>query len=86
MRRYRYLSEPRRTAKGKPHMVLALHADGKKTDEIYDLTGCTKSAIQRYLDDYEAGRGEADFASYIGKDLTPKDLCRLHGTWAAHHG
>ena len=30
--------------------------------------------------------GESDFASYIGKDLTPKDLCRLHGTWIAHHG
>jgi hypothetical protein len=28
MRRYRYLAEPRKTAKGKPHMVLALHADG----------------------------------------------------------
>src|SRR5262249_3935106 len=86
MRRYRYLSEPRGTAKGKPHMVLALHADGKAPDEIYDLTGCTKSAIQRYIEDYEAGRGEADFTGYIGKDLTPKDLCRLHGTWAAHHG
>jgi hypothetical protein len=86
MRRYRYLSEPRRTAKGKPHMVLALHADGKQPAEIYDLTGCTKSAIQRYIDDYQAGRGEADFSSYVGKDLTPKDLCRLHGTWAALHG
>ena len=84
MRRYRYLSDPRRTAKGKPHMVLALHADGKTVDEIYDLTGCTRSAIQRYIDDYESGRGDGDFSSYIGKDLTPKDLCRLHGTWAAH--
>ena len=28
LRPYRYLADPRRTAKGKPHMVLALHARG----------------------------------------------------------
>ena len=86
MRRYRYLSEPRRTAKGKPHMVLALYADGKSVDEICAETGCTRSAVQRYVADYDEGRREADFSSYVGKDLTPKDLCRLHGTWAALHG
>jgi len=62
----RYLSEPRRTPKG------------KNSDEICQLTGCTRSALQRYLADYEAGRQESDFQSYIGVDLNPKDLCRLH--------
>jgi hypothetical protein len=83
MRRYRYLSEPRRTAKGRAHMILALHADSKTPEEIAQSTGGTKSGIQRYISDYEEGKQEADFSSYIGKDLSPKDLCRLHGTWAA---
>ena len=84
MKMYRYLSEPRRTAKGKTYLVLALHAQGKTPEEIADLTGCTRSAIQRYISDYEAGRQEKDFSSYFGADLSPKDLCRLHGTAAAH--
>jgi hypothetical protein len=84
MKLYRYLSEPRRTAKGKTYLALALHGQGKSVDEIYQLTGCTRQAIQRYIEDYEAGRAETDFKSYFGADLSPKDLCRLHGTWAAH--
>jgi hypothetical protein len=84
MKTYRYLSEPRRTAKGKTYLVLALHALGKTPEEIADLTGCTRSAIQRYVADYEAGQKEKDFSSYFGVDLSPKDLCRLHGTSAAH--
>jgi hypothetical protein len=83
MKTYRYLSEPRRTAKGKTYLVLALHALGKTAEEIADLTGCTRSAIQRYVADYEAGRQEKDFSSYFGAELSPKDLCRLHGTSAA---
>lgn len=84
MKTYRYLSEPRRTAKGRTYLVLALHDLGKTPDEIADLTGCTRSAIQRYIGDYEAGRHEKDFSTYFGIDLSPKDLCRLHGTAAAH--
>ena len=86
VKRYRYLSEPRRTAKGKTYLVLALHAEGKTADEICQLTGCPRSALQRYLADYEAGRQESDFQSYVGIDLSPKDLCRLHGTAAACNG
>ena len=83
MKLYRYLSEPRRTAKGKTYLVLALHAQGKTGEEIYQATGCTRQAIQRYIEDFEAGRSESDFQSYFGAELSPKDLCRLHGTWAA---
>ncbi len=86
MRRCRYLSEPRRTAKGKPHMVLALHADGAGPETIAQRCGAPRAAIQRYVEDFEAGKQEADFSPYVGKDLSPKDLCRLHGTWAAMHG
>jgi hypothetical protein len=81
MKPYRYLSEPRRTGKGKAHVVLALHAGGASPDEIHERTGCPRASVKRYVEDFEAGRQQADFEEYFGADLTPRDLCRLHGTW-----
>ncbi|MBL8799785.1 MAG: hypothetical protein JNM56_38240 [Planctomycetia bacterium] len=86
LRPYRYLSEPRRTAKGKLLLVLALHVQGLDPAAIQQLTGCPRASIQRYLTDYETGRQLADFAGYRGCDLSPADLCRLHGTWHARFG
>jgi hypothetical protein len=86
MRRYRYLSEPRRISKGKLHMVLALHAQGLSIDQIHARTGCPRQTIQRYVADFEEGRLQVDFDPYYGIDLSPKDLCRLHGTWHSAYG
>jgi hypothetical protein len=79
MRPYRYLTEPRRVKKGKPHMVLALHAEGTDAASIARLTGCPKGSVARYVEDFEVGRQEADPTPYYGKDLAPRDLCRLYG-------
>jgi hypothetical protein len=84
LRPYRYLTEPRRIAKGKPLLVLSLHAQGMDPDAIHRLTGCPRQSVCRYIADCEAGRQAADFAPYFGRDLSPGDLCRLHGTWHAH--
>jgi hypothetical protein len=81
LRAYRYLSEPRRTSKGKAYLVLALHVQGMAPAAIQQITGCTKQALQRYLADFEEGRQNSDFEAFFGKDLSPKDLCRLHGVW-----
>ena len=86
MRPYRYLSEPRRTKKGKPHMVLALHAQGKSTEDITQLTNCPQRIVERYIAEFEAGRKDADFSPYFGVYLTPAQLCRLYGVWSAHWG
>jgi hypothetical protein len=86
MRRYRFLTQPRRIAKGKPQMVLALHADGMAPAEIQRLTGCPRASIQRYIAEYETGRELSDFAPFIGSDTSPSDLCRLHGIWQAAWG
>src|SRR5262249_26111905 len=53
LRPYRYLTEPRRTAKGKPLLVLALHVGGADPERIRALTGCSRQAIARYLADFE---------------------------------
>ena len=86
LRPYRYFTEPRRIGKGKAQMVLALHVAGKSAEEIHALTGCPRATVQRYVSDFEEGRSERDFGPYYGIDLSPKDLCRLHGTWHANFG
>jgi hypothetical protein len=86
MRHYRYLNEPRRISKGKLHMVLALHVEGRTVAEIRERTGCTKGASERYIADREEGTKESDFTPYFGKDLGPKELCRLHGLCSVKAG
>ncbi len=86
MRPYRYLTEPRRTKKGKLHLVLALHAQGIDPSEIQRLTNCPRRTIERYIVYFERGRKEADFAPYFGIDLGPAELCKLYGVWFAHWG
>jgi hypothetical protein len=81
LRTYRFLSEPRRIAKGKLLLVLARHAAGASADQVAQETGSPRGTVQRYVQDFEAGRQEPDLSSFYGKDLGPKDLCRLHGTW-----
>jgi hypothetical protein len=86
MRPYRYLCEPRRTKKGKLHLVLALHAQGTGVEDIQRLTNCPRRTVERYIADFDTGRKEADFAPYFGIDLGPTELCKLYGVWFAHWG
>jgi hypothetical protein len=86
MRPYRYLTEPRRITKGKPHMVLALHQQDRDTAAIHQLTGVPRKAIERYVADFEVGKDVPDFTGYVGKELGTGDLCRLMGTCAARFG
>ena len=84
MRSYRYLSDPRRTKKGKIPIVLALHARGESPEEIQRQTNCPRRTVERYIADFEVGLKEADFSPYFGKDLGPSDWCKLYGVWSAH--
>lgn len=79
LRRYRYLSDPSRTAKGKPHMVLALLLDGETAEAACARTGSPLKTVRRYAADLETGKRETDLAPYYGKDWSTSDLCRLHG-------
>ncbi|MBA4067103.1 MAG: hypothetical protein C0501_26030 [Isosphaera sp.] len=83
---YRYVTEPRRVTKGKPHLVLALHRRGESVEAIRELTGCPRKTVERYVADFAAGKKVTGFDGYVGKELSTGDLCRLLGTWAATHG
>lgn len=85
-RAYRFLTEPRLIAKGRPHLILALHRAGHTADAIRDLTGVAKKTVERYTADFRLGEAVADFDGYIGKELGTSDLCKLLGTWHAKHG
>lgn len=86
MKPYRFLSEPKRIAKGKVHMVLALHAKKHTPEQINQLCGCPKGTVQRYVLDYEVGKQETDFGPYFGIDLGNPELCKLTGLWQAKYG
>lgn len=83
---YRFLTEPKRIAKGKVHVALALDEEGHSLDEIAKLTGCPKGAAARYIADCRAGQSSSGFAEYCNADLNPTALCRLHGAWFANYG
>jgi hypothetical protein len=78
-RHYRFLTEPGRIAKGKPHMVMGLHRLGRAPEEIREVTRSPARSIATYVAEYENGRRAGQFEDYFGKELGPRDLCRLHG-------
>jgi hypothetical protein len=79
LRRYRYLSEPRQTAKGKVLLTLALLQEGHDLDSIAELTGCPLAVLRRYQAEFTIGQAERDYTPYYGRDLTAAEWCRLHG-------
>lgn len=78
-RPYRFLTEPRATSKGKPHMVVGLHRLGRSPAEIRQVTNAPVRSIATYVAEYETGLRTGRFEDYFGKELGPRDLCRLHG-------
>ena len=85
-RPYRFLTDPLAISKGRPHLVLALHRRGETPDAIQRITGTPRKTVERYIKDFEEGKGAVNFDAYIGKDLSTAELCRLLGTWAAKYG
>jgi hypothetical protein len=85
-RPYRFLTEPSRISKGKPHLVLALHRAGRTPEEIRAIIDMPLKTINRYIADFNAGKQVENFDGYIGKDLGTSDLCKMLGTWHAKYG
>ncbi len=85
-RPYRFLSEPARIRKGKPHLITSLHQQGWSPAEIAAVTGTRLSVLQGYLEAFEAGRAAPIGASSevsseaFGGDLSTRELCGLLGS------
>jgi len=76
-RNYRYLTEPKAIKKGKQHMVVALHREGKSAAEITAATGVAKASVERYKAAFEAGKGKP--AESFRDDLSNEQICEMFG-------
>ncbi len=76
-RPYRFLSEPARIKKGKPHLVCALHAQGRAAAEIAEVAALRRSIVDAYVAAYEAGRTMSPAA--FTADLSGSQICSLLG-------
>jgi 3-methyladenine DNA glycosylase Mpg len=74
---YRFLTEPARIKKGRPHLVCSLHAKGKTPTEITQITGSKPAQVAAFLTQYEAGRGRD--VKEFRKDLSTDEMCQLFG-------
>lgn len=76
-RPYRFLSEPRRIKKGRPHVVVGMHRRGRQAAEIAAATGSSAAQVAKYVAQYEAGK-RLHPREFV-KDLSAEELCRLLG-------
>lgn len=74
---YRFLSEPARTKKGRPYLVVGLHRQGLEAREIAARAGMSAAQVATYVAAYERGKGR-DPEQYR-RDLSPEELCELLG-------
>jgi hypothetical protein len=81
-RPYRFLTEPARIRKGKPHLITALHQQGRSPAEIAALTGTRRAVVEGYLAAFEAGKARP-IAEFGGDVSTTDELCQLLGACAA---
>ena len=89
LRPYRALTRPRKIAKGRVHLVIALHQAGELPESIEALTGAPRRTVKQYIEAYERGRALGSTESVArdrggqslhGKSLSATELCLLHGT------
>lgn len=82
-REYRYITEPKAIKKGKQHMVVALHRQGKSAAEIAAATGVAKGSVEKYRAAFEAGKGKP--AESFRDDLSNEQICELFGACEKWH-
>jgi hypothetical protein len=58
-------------------MILALHHEGKKPDEIARKTNAQSKTVTKCIDLYEKGKKKKP--ETFGKKLTDDEVCEAHG-------
>ncbi len=84
MQRYRFLTRPDATRKGRPQLILALHIDGRSVPEIRQTVRSPIRTIEGYIRDFESGRSLPSLDPFLKTDWNTRDLCRLYGHWYEH--
>jgi 3-methyladenine DNA glycosylase Mpg len=71
MKPYRFMKYPKSVKKGRQHLVLELHHDGYKSEEIQSITGCSLRQCEKWTNYYNIGfLGKGNLEEFF--DLTLK--------------
>ncbi|MEM1347885.1 MAG: hypothetical protein AAGI01_04955 [Myxococcota bacterium] len=82
---YRFLTDPT-IKKGKVHTIVALHQSGMEAADIARVVRSPAKSVRGYVEAYEAGASRASLAQWFGESLATRDVCVMHGAWAARYG
>lgn len=86
MKLYRYLILPSVTKKGKIHMALALHSQGKMPRQIQEIVGSTLVAINGWIELYKKGYN-MKITDFLNVNLSDNEqLCKAIGSWTKTYG
>jgi len=78
MKPYRYVSHPEKVRKGRPNVILGLHAQGKSLEEIIKISGVARSHASNYVKLIEEGKKKS-IEDFKGKKLSTNLTCQLAG-------
>jgi hypothetical protein len=79
-RHYRFLTDPKKCKKGRLHLAVALHQQGRALADICRVTDSREAVVKGYLEAYESGK-TAPFSEF-GGDLSTTTTCALFGACA----
>eukprot|EP01137_Pigoraptor_chileana_P025635 Opistho-2@95390 len=82
MRPYRFLIMPDRLKKGKQHLMLQMHVAGASAGDVKTTCGVAQPVYARTIALFEEGK-TMPFDSFIAKNLSPDDFCRMYGAHIA---
>jgi len=85
---YRHHSLVSSMSKGKHHMILALHQQGKSSKEISTIMGGSQGTIEKYVEHFKkGGKGGKKLTSYFTKKtLSTEEFSGLYGAWNSAYG
>jgi len=85
---YRHHSLVSSMSKGKHHMILALHQQGKSSKEISTIMGGGQSTIEKYVEHFKKSeKGGKKLTSYFTKKtLSTEEFSGLYGAWNSAYG
>jgi len=80
MKPYRFFCYPELVRKGRHHLVLELHDNGKSKDEIFQITKCTKASLSNYIQFYEQSKEKPKKPQdyYNNPKMNNEEFCKCY--------
>jgi len=76
---YRYMNCPAKVRKGRQHLILELHHEGKEEGAIVKTTGATKASVAKYIASYEKSKASPKTAQqYFAQKLKTDEFSEFY--------